>query len=196
MVAGGVATHRSWQPGQTSEHPPGHRQPTLPSDYQPGLPEGHWNHRPDLLLQVAEVATVSLFFDPTVATTCWRAIRNMAVTNSSTLPSYPDPPSDSLPVSALRPLIDPLCVAMVTIIKQSLGPDSVLLGKRLKLGRFLASLLLQLLARYPGLADMVVVGMVELLLSAHQLVYQVRQQELALRTKLEDNLLILVCNLL
>ena len=137
-----------------------------------------------LLDELVAVATLSMHFDPSLLVMCWRGIGKLACghVNSEDVSEQWD--------SLIVRVVQQLCAAIIVTTQQSVTEEDYLLERRLKCGRYLNSLLLQLLSCYPVITALCCEVTFDLLLSTHQLVFTVSGEEL--RDRLESNLLILV----
>lgn len=143
-----------------------------------------WPQLDTFLKELTAVASLSLYFDPSLLALCWRSVGKLVCVSGS----------QRTPLSletVIPELIEQLCVAIVTSTKQSVMEGDPLLVKRLKSGRFLGSLLLRLLSHFSVAVAESGKVIVDMLLSIHQTVHAV--ENVALRSKLESNLLLLVC---
>lgn len=131
-----------------------------------------------LLGQVTEVASLSLHFDPSLLVFCWRSIGRL-VCGASASPS-------------ILPIIQQLSLAITVTASQSTKPGDPLLEKRLKSGRFLCSLLVRLLTHFPKAVTECAGITMDLLLSTHQAINAVQNDDTTPFSSLEANLLLLV----
>ena len=131
-----------------------------------------------LLREILAVASLSLYFDPSLLALCWRSVGKISCGNSPHL-------DDILPH-----IITELCETLVVITKQSAVEGDPLLEKQLKSGRFLSSLMLRFLSQAPVALELCGKVAMDMLLSTHQAIHAV--DDAALRYKLEANLLLVV----
>lgn len=135
-------------------------------------------YQSDTLTEITEVASLSLYFDPSLLALCWRGVGKVCCSSTGTLDA------------ALPHVITQLCQAIVTLTKQSTVEEDPLLEKRLKSGRFLCSLMLRLVSRFPMSFEECGQQLVEMLLATHQCIHAT--SNVTLRSKLESSLLLLV----
>lgn len=137
-----------------------------------------------LLIEITAVASLALYFDPSLLALCWRGVGKVCCSNQANIGSID---------AAISHVIVELCQAIVVLSDQSTTEEDSLLEKRLKSGRFLCSLLLRLVSRFPALSEDCSNQLVDMLLSTHQTIYTVMNKPL--RSKLESSLLLLVSGL-
>lgn len=130
------------------------------------------------------MASLSVYFDPSLLVLCWRSIGKLACEGGNRTAKSANLDSTILHV------LEQLCVAIQITTQQSVVEGDPLLDKRLKSGRYLCSLLLRLLSYYPGAVMESAKVTLNLLLSTHQTVLAVNSEEL--RSRLEFNLILLV----
>lgn len=123
------------------------------------------------------MASLSLYFDPSLLALCWRGVGKLACSSAS--------------ISKVVPhVVEELCGTIIAITKQSGGEGDLLLEKRLKSGRFLGSLLLRLLSHFPVVVEECGKVTVDMLLSTYQEVHVL--ESTIMRSKLESSILLVV----
>jgi hypothetical protein len=141
-----------------------------------------------LLIEVTAVASLSLYFDPSLLALCWRGLGKVCCSNVATASS-----TGALEAS-LPFVIAQLCQAIVTVARQSSVDADALLEKRLKSGRLLCSLVLRLVSLFPVAFEDCSKQLVDMLLSIHQTIHATSNT--ILRRKIEASLLLVVGHLL
>lgn len=134
-----------------------------------------------LLTEIMEVASLSLHFDPSLLSLCWRSVGKLSCGSVA-----------SVNLDSLMPgVIGQLCVDLEALTQQQGVVDlDPLLEKKLRSGRFLSSILMRLLFQFPVAILECSKVIAHLLLTTHQHVHAVRN--VALHSRLESNLLLLV----
>ena len=147
-----------------------------------------------LLTEITAVASLSLYFDPSLLALCWRGVGKVCCSSLATASSTGTMDTGTMDTgtmdTALSHVITELCQAIMTLTGQSTAEQDPLLEKRLKSGRFLCSLMLRLVSRYPAVSEECSKQLVDMLLSTHQTIRTV--VKMPLRSKLESSLLLLV----
>lgn len=137
-----------------------------------------------LLTEIIEIASLSLYFDPSLLAMCWRGVGKVSYSSMGSLGS-------GVALSAVLPdIIRQLCLAIATVTEQSAVEGDPLLEKRLKSGRLLCSLILRLESQFPTSFEDCSREVMDMLLSTQQVIHAT--ENAALRFKLESSLLLLV----